>query len=51
MRKPFTEWRCNLILFLCVLEKRGGCSEVITIVTLKTFFFSPCHAIDFPWES
>ena len=27
-KKPFTEWRGNSILFLCVLEKKGGCSEV-----------------------
>ena len=38
MRKPFTEWRCNLILFLCVLEKRGDVVK-LTIVTLKTLFF------------
>ena len=50
MRKPFAEWSCNLILLLCVLEKRGD--EVkLSIVTLKNNFFSPCHAIDFLWES
>ena len=42
MRKPFAEWRCNLILLLCVLEKRGGGEggDVVklSIVTLKTPF-------------
>ena len=53
MRKPFAEWRCNLILLLCVnLEKRGGGDVVkLSIVTLKNSFFSLCHAIDFLWES
>ena len=46
-KKPFTEWCCNLILFLCVLEKKGGCSEVNSCY-FKNPFFSPCHAIDFP---
>ena len=32
-------WRCNLILFLCVLERKGGGDVVkLTIVTLKTPF-------------
>ena len=52
MRKAFAEWRCNLILLLCVLEKRGGGDVVkLSIVTLKNSLFSPCHAIDFLWES
>ena len=49
-KKLFTEWCCNSILFLCVLEKKGGCSEVNSCY-FKNPFFLPCHAIDFPWES
>ena len=49
MRKPVAEWR-SLMLFLCVLEKRGDVVK-LPIVTLKTPFLSPCNDIDFLWES
>ena len=38
-KKPFTEWRGNSILFLCVLEKKGDVVK-LTVVTLKTFFLT-----------
>ena len=43
--------KCSFQHSLCIGEKGGGGNVVkLTVVTLKTFF-SPCHAIDFPWES
>ena len=38
MRKPFAEWRCNLILLFCVLEKRGGGGNVVKLYQLLGYF-------------
>ena len=35
MKKPFAEWICNLIVLLCVLEKRGDEVKLL-IVTFSS---------------
>ena len=47
MRKPFAEWCCNLILLLCVLDRRGDVVK-LSIVTLKNSFFFTLSCYRFP---
>ena len=42
-KKPFTEWCGNSILFLCVLEKNGGCSEVDSYYFKNLFLTLSCY--------